>query len=208
MEKGIKKCNKELNNKMRKVDISSLDNKVIIYNLYLTQFFTLALALLLYFIIYRYTPHEVLGLLIPDSLFRPTISGISVALIIITANIILNKVLPKEALDDGGINEKIFKNLSIGHIAIIAIIIAFSEELLFRGVLQSSLGIFLTSILFTLIHFRYLKKKVLIAFTFLTSLVLGILAIYFEWFAAFLAHFLIDFILGILIKKGYLYSNK
>lgn len=208
MKNGIKKYLKELNMTMRKIDMSTLDSKILIYNLYLTQFFTLALAFLLYFFIYRYTPYDVIGLLIPTNLIRSTFSGLIVALIVIIANIVLTKKLPKEAIDDGGINEKIFKDISIGYIAVIAVVVAFSEELLFRGVLQLSLGIFLTSILFTVIHFRYLKKVILVTFTFLTSLALGMIANYSGWFAAFLAHFLIDFILGILIKKEYLYSSK
>jgi len=192
---------------MRKININTLDRKLLIYNLYLTQFFTLTLAFMLYFIFYRYSPNEVIGLLIPDNLFRSTLYGLIVAIIVIIVNIFLARKLPKEALDDGGINEKIFNNLHIGNIAIIAAVVAFSEEILFRGVLQSAVGIFFTSILFALIHFRYLKKVVLITFTFLTSLALGFLVYYTDWFAAFLSHFLIDFILGLLIKKKYLYST-
>lgn len=192
---------------MRKIDIGTLDNKVIIYNLYLTQALTLLLAFLLYFIFDQYSPNEVIGLLIPDNLFRSSIYGFIVAAIIIVLNILLDKKLPEEVLDDGGINEKIFSNISIVNIAVIAIVVAFSEELLFRGILQSTLGIFFSSLLFALIHFRYLKKVVLITFTFLTSIALGLLVYYSDWFAAFLAHFLIDLVLGILIKKKYLYST-
>lgn len=208
MENEIKKCNKGVINTMKKVDLSTLDSKVLLYNLYLTQFLTLVLAFLLYFIFYRFTPFEVIGLLIPDNLFSSTVYGLIVALIVIIVNIILVKKLPKEVLDDGGINEKIFSNLSIGSIAIMAVVVAFSEELLFRGVLQSAIGIFFTSIIFTLIHFRYIKKVVLMTFTFLTSLALGFLVYYSDWFSAVIAHFFIDFILGILIKKNYLYSTK
>src|SRR5690625_2439776 len=60
------------------------------------------------------------------------------AFIIILINIILDKFVPKQFLDDGGINEKLFSNQSVYSIFIIAAVVAISEELLFRGVVQTT----------------------------------------------------------------------
>lgn len=185
---------------MRKIDIKSLDLKIIIYNLYLTQALALLLSFLLYFFIQHMTPIEVFQTLFPDDLLTSSIIGIAFTLIVVLINIILTKTLPEDLYDDGGVNEKIFESLPIWHIALLSLIVGFSEELLFRGVIQSFLGVIGTSILFTAIHFRYLKKIVLLTVTFITSLGLGLLAYYVDWYAAFIAHFLIDFILGIMIR--------
>src|SRR5699024_6033845 len=64
--------------------------------------------------------------------------------------------------DDGGINEKLFSGQSIFSIFIIAATVAIAEELLFRGVIQSTYGYIFASLLFALIHIRYLKKPVLL----------------------------------------------
>lgn len=107
--------------------------------------------------------------------------------------------------DDGGINEKLFKNMPIWHIFIITNIVGFVEELLFRGAIQPLLGVWFTSLIFALIHFRYLKKIVLILVTFSISIGLGLITEHTgSWFSAYIAHMLIDFILGIFIRKNWL----
>ena len=186
---------------MGKIDIRALDSRTIILNLYLTQIITLSLALLLYYIIYGLKPIEIVLSLYPTNFIKSFQFGLIFAIIIVTLNIILTKKLPKELIDDGGINKKIFKNMPIWHIALISVTVGFTEELLFRGAIQSFIGFFWTSFLFTLIHFRYLRKVVLITITFLTSIGLGILVVYIDWFAAFTAHVIIDFLLGFMLKK-------
>ncbi|KZE66278.1 hypothetical protein AWM68_07875 [Fictibacillus phosphorivorans] len=114
----------------------------------------------------------------------------------------LKKRLPPEALDDGGINEKIFSSLSYLHILILTGIIAFAEEWLFRGVLQPLVGLTFTSIIFALLHVRYIKKPILFSIVTGLSFWLGIL---YEWteniWVPFFAHFLIDFISGCWIAR-------
>lgn len=190
--------------RLKKIDINDLDVKVIIINLYITQIISLTLAFILSFFLLKQTPMEALSSLKPDNLYNSVIIGLLFAFLIVLVNIILSRKLPKELFDDGGINEKLFSNLPIWHIMVIAVIVGFTEEFLFRGVIQTLLGVFLTSLLFTVIHFRYLKKYVLLAVTFFISLGLGYLVLYFGWFTAFIAHTLIDFILGLLLKKRWL----
>jgi uncharacterized protein len=116
----------------------------------------------------------------------------------------LKRIVPKEWFDDGGINEKIFGSLSYAHIFILSVIIAFSEEWLFRGVLQPLIGYLFTSLIFSLLHIRYIKKPILFALATLLSFWLGLLYLWTEslWIP-FIAHFFIDFISGCSIAKQY-----
>src|SRR5690554_1695177 len=73
--------------------------------------------------------------------------GFIPGLIVVIIDIILMSTLPKQHWDDGGINERIFQNRSIGDIFLLALIIAISEELLFRGVIQTTFGYFIASMI-------------------------------------------------------------
>jgi uncharacterized protein len=122
---------------------------------------------------------------------------------------LLMRYLPEHWYDDGGINEKIFQNRSIPHIFFLCLLIAFSEELLFRGVIQTHFGLFVASIVFALLHVRYLEKWFLFVMVVLLSFFLGY--IYQRtnslWVTIF-AHFLIDFILAIDIRLHYVRNMK
>ncbi|GBF11585.1 CPBP family intramembrane glutamic endopeptidase [Tepidibacillus sp. HK-1] len=191
--------------KREKIDIESLPVRVLVINLYLTQFISVGLAFILYLILHKMNPIEAIVSILPGKLIQPVLVGFLFSLVVIVVDIILSKKLPEKWLDDGGINEKLFRHLPIWHIAIITVMVGFVEEFLFRGAVQSYLGVFLTSLIFTLIHFRYLKKWVLISMTFLISLGLGYLVILTgQWISAFVAHSMIDFVLGILIRKNWL----
>jgi|SRR5690625_204148 len=82
--------------------------------------------------------------------------GIFPALILVLFELILYMIVPKRHFDDRGINEKIFKNETIPTIFFIALIVAISEELLFRGVIQTTFGFIFAISLFAVIHYRYL----------------------------------------------------
>lgn len=130
------------------------------------------------------------------------VSGIA----IVVLDLLLMAIFPKRFYDDGGINERIFKSLSVGEIFFVCIIIALSEELLFRGVLQTTFGYIVASIIFTLVHIRYLSKPVLLISVLLVSFFIGYLfEITGNLYVTMFAHFTIDFILGMIIhfqKKG------
>ncbi len=121
----------------------------------------------------------------------------------------LKKRLHSDSLDDGGINEKIFSSLSYPHILILTGIIAFAEEWLFRGVLQPLVGLVFTSIIFAVLHIRYIKKPVLFSIVTGLSFWLGMM---YEWteniWVPFFAHFLIDFISGCWIARQSKNNNK
>ncbi len=127
--------------------------------------------------------------------------GVIPAGIVIFIDLIIDKYIPNHYLDDGGINNKLFKNKSVLSIFMIALIVAIAEELLFRGVLQTVFGYVFASSLFAIIHIRYLKKPILLISIIGLSFYIGYL---FEMTQNLLvtmtAHFLIDFILGLIIK--------
>lgn len=127
--------------------------------------------------------------------------GVIPAGIVIFIDLIIDKYIPNHYLDDGGINNKLFKNQSVLSIFMIALIVAIAEELLFRGVLQTVFGYVFASSLFAIIHIRYLKKPILLISIIGLSFYIGYL---FEMTQNLLvtmtAHFLIDFILGLIIK--------
>lgn len=127
--------------------------------------------------------------------------GIIPGLIIVIIDLILIKFLPKQLYDDGGINERIFKNRTISDIFIIALIVAVSEELLFRGVVQTTFGYIFASTLFALVHFRYLKKPVLLVSILFVSFYIGYLfKITGNLYVTIVAHFIVDFLLGLFIR--------
>ena len=80
------------------------------------------------------------------------IAGVAVVLL----DLILMKLLPSHYYDDGGLNERIFRNRSISQIAFIAAIVAIPEEILFRGMIQTHFGLISSSIIFAIVHYRYL----------------------------------------------------
>src|SRR5699024_9921732 len=115
------------------------------------------------------------------------------AFIIILINIILDRFVPKQFLDDEGINEKLFSNHSDYSIFIIATDVAISEELLFRGVVQTTYCYLFASLLFAAIHIIYLKKPVLLLGVLGTSFYIGYLyELTYNLNVTITAHFIID----------------
>ncbi|GAB3052683.1 CPBP family intramembrane metalloprotease [Virgibacillus ainsalahensis] len=127
--------------------------------------------------------------------------GIVTGLIIVIMDMILIFVFPKRYYDDGGINERIFKNQSIRYIVLISFMVAVSEEILFRGVVQTTFGYVFASFLFALVHIRYLKKTVLLISVLFVSFYIGYMFELTENLAVTIAaHFTVDFLLGLFIR--------
>src|SRR5690606_24249799 len=114
----------------------------------------------------------------------------------------------KNYFDDGGVNERIFRDVNVAQIALIALGVAFVEEWLFRGVLQNIVGLFWASIIFACIHVRYFGRFFYAVLILATSFGFGYLYFLTEsiW-SVMMAHFLIDFCLGVLIRYGLLTSK-
>lgn len=127
--------------------------------------------------------------------------GVLPAIVLVMIELLCMRVLPKGSFDDGGINEKVFKGQAVWKIFLIALVVAITEELLFRGVLQTTFGLFIASSIFALVHVRYLSKPILFIAVVLISFLIGFV---FEWtgnlFVVIAFHFSVDFLLGLYIK--------
>lgn len=127
--------------------------------------------------------------------------GVIPGVIIVVIDVILMCFLPKRYYDDGGINKRIFANRSVFGIVKLVLLIAIAEELLFRGVLQTTAGYVLASTIFALVHIRYLTKPVLLASVLLVSFYLGYMyELTGNLLTTITAHFIIDFLSGLLIR--------
>lgn len=84
----------------------------------------------------------------------------------------------------------------------IAFVVAVAEELFFRGILQTALGFAAASLIFALVHIRYLFKWYLTLNVVLLSFGMGWL---FEMTGnlavTITMHFIIDFMLGLAIRN-------
>ncbi|MGE4273529.1 MAG: lysostaphin resistance A-like protein [Desulfitobacterium sp.] len=140
------------------------------------------------------------------------ILGTAVAILGMGIQLVAWRVFPVDAFDDGGVNRLLLElpTLSLGPMFLVG---AFSEELLVRGVVQTGLstafgpihGIFFTSLLFTAMHMRYLKKPVLMSGVFLISLILcSLYGLTGTLWATVWAHFVYNLGASILAKKYYL----
>ena len=129
-----------------------------------------------------------------------TIGGIA-GICVVLLDLILMRLLPSSLYDDGGLNVKLFRNKSVWQIALIAAMVAITEEILFRGMIQTHVGLVITSIIFALIHYRYLFNMFLFVNIVALSFFIGfIYQITENLLVTILMHFMIDFLLGVIIR--------
>lgn len=183
--------------KIRQVDPGQLSEKMLLVNLYLTQGLTLIIGLII-LLFQKRNPFTLLQF--PEQIhFLGWALGLAGVMFLV--DLLISRLVPEDAMDDGGINELLFKARPIWHIAVISIVVAICEELLFRGAIQHGLGPYWTSILFAVIHIRYLRHWIPTGWVFVSSYGLGY--IYLQsgtlW-APIVCHFLIDFISGLVIR--------
>ncbi len=178
--------------------IAGLTDKELLFHLYMTQIILLIVSLVLGFLFFDHFAY--LNNINLMDLHILSI-GIPLGLAVVMMDMVLMNILPSSYYDDGGLNERIFSKRNILHIIFIAALVAFSEELLFRGIIQAKVGLIFASIIFAIIHYRYLFNWFLFANIVLLSLVIGVI---FEWTdnlaVTIMMHFVIDFLLGIYIR--------
>lgn len=183
--------------------IKSMKDKEVLFHLYLTQFILVILAGIIGWFLF-----EDIGSFLSIwewNLKEVLLYGGGSAIIVIAVDGFLMRILPKDMYDDGGINEKVFKNRPVWHIFVISLIVAFSEEIFFRGVIQTHFGYLIASIIFALLHIRYLYKWVLLIVVVSLSFYIGWIYLLTQnlWVTIFM-HFLIDFVFAIIIRIQYL----
>ncbi|SFF04131.1 hypothetical protein SAMN05216378_4843 [Paenibacillus catalpae] len=185
------------NIRVRQLSVDEIDDRMLLVNLYVTQAITIIIGLI-WVLFQRSNPFLLLQF--PNSLTFLW-WGLGLAAAVIVVDLLISRWVPEEAADDGGINERIFQNRPVWHIAVISFVVAVCEEVLFRGAVQHSFGPYWTSIIFAAIHVRYLKHWIPTGLVFSISYGLG--WIYIEsgtlW-APILAHFLVDLIMGLIIR--------
>ncbi|CAM3879573.1 CPBP family intramembrane glutamic endopeptidase [Mesobacillus zeae] len=178
--------------------IKGLTDKELLFHLYTTQVLLLIVSLLLGIVLFD-SLGQFLGLFKWDD---PAILmvGLAAGIAVVLADLLLMKILPPDLYDDGGLNEKIFRNRTVPEVAFIALFVAFGEEILFRGVIQTSFGLIVSSVIFALVHYRYLFKWFLFLNIMVLSFFIGFIYLKTENLAVTVTmHFLIDFLLGISI---------
>ncbi|MEH7549823.1 MULTISPECIES: CPBP family intramembrane glutamic endopeptidase [Bacillaceae] len=178
--------------------ITDLTDKELLYHLYFTQIILLGISLILGAILYDHFSY-IQNIDLTD--YHILTIGIPAGVIIVLADVLLMKLLPASFYDDGGLNERIFKNRHVFHTFVIALFVAFSEELLFRGIIQTKVGLVIASIIFAIIHYRYLFNWYLFFNIILLSFLIGFI---YKWTGnlavTIMMHFVIDFLLGVYIK--------
>jgi len=183
--------------KFRKVDLSELDDRTLLLNLYLTQAFTLLLGILIVF----FQSRNVFDLFAWPADRSVWLWAVGFAAAAVVVDFLVSRWVPEEMMDDGGINEMIFRNRPLWHIALLSFVVAVCEELLFRGAVQHAFGPYWTSILFAAVHVRYLRHWLLTGLVFSISYGLGKLyMVTGTLWAPVAAHFAIDFIMGCFIR--------
>lgn len=179
--------------------IKNISDEVLVLNVWLTQIILLVVSLILGFFLFD-TFSDFIDLFHYKD-WNIIIWGVSAGFCVVLIDVLLMKILPRSFYDDGGINERIFKSLSFPSIFFVSLAVAVSEEILFRGVIQHHTNLWIASIIFALVHFRYLFNPFLFLNVTLLSLLIGMLfQLTNNLLVTITAHFLIDFLLGIIIK--------
>lgn len=185
------------NIKLKTISVDQLDDRMLLINLYATQAITLVIG----FIWLLFQHRNPFFLFSPASSLNYLYWGIGLAAAVIGVDLLAARFIPEEANDDGGVNERIFGNRPVWHIVLLSLIVAVCEETLFRGAVQHHIGPYWTSIIFATIHVRYLRHWIPTGLVFGISYALGWIYIRTgTLWAPITAHFLIDLIMGLVIR--------
>lgn len=188
--------------------VKQLTDKKLLINFYFSQAIIFLIAIILGFIFFP-------GLLYVFQLFhfsdihRILMIGGGTGIIVVLIDFIMMSIFPSSFFDDGGINERLFKDRGFFHILFMTLLVAFCEELLFRGVLQTKFGLIAASLIFAIVHFRYLSNLFLLIDVVILSFFIGLI---YEWTdnlaVPFVMHFVIDCLLGLSIYYKFLPKHK
>lgn len=179
--------------------INELSDREIVFHLFATQVLLIVVSFILGFFLFDDFSSfwSILDWKDPRILTVGGLAGLAIVILDIT----LMKFLPASYYDDGGLNQRLFQNKSFWQIAGIAAMVAISEEVLFRGVIQTHFGLVISSIIFALIHYRYLFNVFLFLNITTLSFFIGYIYLITEnLLATIFLHFVVDFILGLIIR--------
>jgi len=180
--------------------IQDLTDEQLIHSLYFTQILLILCSFFLgiflfdsysaFFMLFRWNDPNIL------------LVGGTAGLAVFFLDLILMKILPDKHYDDGGLNSRLFQGKSILQVAFIAAVVSISEEILFRGVIQTHLGLVISSLIFAFVHYRYLFNWFLFMNVTGLSFLIGYIYLQTEnILVTIFMHFLIDFLLGCVIRN-------
>lgn len=179
--------------------IRGLSDKELSFHLFLTQGLLLGVSLILGIFLFDGLDDFLELIQWNDPLIWQVGATAGVAVVIV--DLTLMKFLPPSLYDDGGLNERIFRNKNVLEIAVITALVAFSEEILFRGIIQTHTGLIVSSVIFALVHYRYLFNWFLFLNIIFLSFVIGFIYMKTGNLAVTITmHFIIDFLLGLSIS--------
>ncbi|GAB2574334.1 CPBP family intramembrane glutamic endopeptidase [Gracilibacillus alcaliphilus] len=182
-----------------------LTSKQLKQQAWLSQLFIGVIALALSWLLFDHI--DEMGALFYWSTFQLLAWGIGSALVIVLLEILVTYTMPKSWGDDGGINEKLFREGSYFEIVVLCMFVAVIEEWLFRGVLQTHFGLAAASVIFALVHIRYLSKIALFIRVLGLSLWIGFI---YWWtdnlLVVIVLHFIVNVIQACMIRSGRLVS--
>ncbi|RSD26463.1 CPBP family intramembrane glutamic endopeptidase [Mesobacillus subterraneus] len=182
-----------------KETVAALTEKELLFHLIATQILLLTISAILGMILFD-SVSEFLEIFSWDD-GRILTYGLGAGALVVAVDLLLMKYLPRSYYDDGGLNERIFSNRGTLQIALIAAMVAVSEEVLFRGIIQTHTGLVISSIIFAVVHYRYLFNWFLFMNIVVLSFLIGyIYAVTGNLAVTIVMHFFIDFFLGLIIK--------
>lgn len=185
--------------KFKRVVITDLSRKELVLQAYISQI--LMLFLIAGFIyLFPNQLESVFHIQIVD-IWQAFVWGSTLAFLILIGEWMIQKKLGSETLEDDGLNHMLFSQMGYVHMVWFCLIVSVIEEILFRAILQSLLGLFGASLIFALVHVRYLKKPILLTVITVVSFLLGLLFLFTEnILAPIAAHFVINLVSGIYIR--------
>ncbi|WP_369903598.1 CPBP family intramembrane glutamic endopeptidase [Bacillus manliponensis] len=185
---------------IRKRSIENISPKELRLNLYITQCIIICIGLLLAYVLFPNL--QSIFMLLHWEPLRIVLIGGGIAGIIILLDYVAMRVFPESWFDDGGINSRVFQGISVIQLFIVTLVIGIAEEFLFRGVIQTHFGFVFATIVFAVLHIRYISKPFLFCFVLTISALFGFV---FEYtnnlLVTIFAHFLVDFIMGLQLRK-------
>jgi membrane protease YdiL (CAAX protease family) len=196
-EVQMKKNKRWFHIRIRPAEPNELTGRLLLLNLYATQAVVFLIGILIVF----FQSRNVFELFQMPQSWRPVLWAAGFAALALFADYAASRAAPKEAMDDGGLNRMLFADRPLWHLALICFLVSFCEELLFRGAVQHAIGAYWTSVLFAAVHIRYLRHWLMTGLVFCLSYGLGkIYIITGTLWTPILAHFLIDFVSGCMIR--------
>lgn len=179
--------------------LQQLSDRDVIRSLYLSQGIILAFAVLL--LTFLPKSASVFSHLWQIDFKKIIGLGVVSALIIVWLETLFDRIVPEKWTDDGGINARVFQALSVPHIFLAMAVVALSEEMLFRGAIQTQFGFISASLIFAAVHVRYLKKPLLLISVIALGFYLGwLFLIGKSLLVPITAHYTMDVCLGLILK--------